>query len=183
MLRDKYIDRFTRLQKYKLDLTTRKNADYASGGDAFQNFSLIEVITSGRISTAAGILVRMTDKLQRIANLLAKPPEVVGEAIEDSCVDLANYSDILNIYLSQKQEDEVWLGGNTQSAAVPEQLPLGFEELPPDVPQQTIDETFDGLMERVTKSGVKSLTATERSYLELVIKMRLQLLDDSTGAR
>jgi hypothetical protein len=44
----------------------------------------------------------MTDKLQRIANLLSKPADVASESILDSTLDLAVYSVILYIYLEDK---------------------------------------------------------------------------------
>lgn len=102
MRQNDYLSAFKQLAADKFLLTNRKNKDYADNQDAFANFRLIEVLTHGRISTEEGILVRMTDKLQRIANLLYKRAAVSDEAITDTLKDLSIYADILNIYLQHQ---------------------------------------------------------------------------------
>lgn len=92
---DEYIAQIKLIQDEELRLTARKNADYGDGADALANFRLIETITAGRISMADGVLVRMTDKLMRIAHLQGRAAQVEDESITDSCEDLANYSNIL----------------------------------------------------------------------------------------
>jgi len=84
-----------------LDLTSRKNADYAGLEDAFRNFRIVDHI--GLCSVEQGIVVRMTDKLGRISNLLKADAQVKDEAITDTLRDLAVYSLILKIYLQNKQ--------------------------------------------------------------------------------
>lgn len=97
-----YLRAFSEIQKQKLKITKAKNADYASPEDAFQNLGLIEKLTDGKTSTEQGLIVRMTDKLQRITNLLSREAEVEDETIADTLLDLSNYADILNIYLKHK---------------------------------------------------------------------------------
>ena len=55
----------------------KKNQDY---GNAFVDYNVI------------GILVRMGDKINRIDNLKNNKPEVVDENIDDTFLDLFNYS-------------------------------------------------------------------------------------------
>ncbi len=80
-------------------IVSKKNRDYAVDGDAFKNF---------RFSTFVGvdidraILVRLTDKLSRISNLLDKEPDVVDESIKDTIRDAVNYLAILSAYLESK---------------------------------------------------------------------------------
>ena len=51
------------------------------------------------------MLVRMTDKMQRVANLLYKEADVADEKLQDSLLDLSNYADIMNVYLSTASDD------------------------------------------------------------------------------
>lgn len=59
------------------DIFKKKNQDY---GNAFVDYNVI------------GILVRMGDKINRIDNLKNNKPEVVDENIDDTFLDLFNYS-------------------------------------------------------------------------------------------
>lgn len=62
----------------------RKNADY--GSSVWSVPMLAPDMTAGD-----AILVRMTDKIHRIAALRSKGPEVKGESLEDSIRDLGAY--------------------------------------------------------------------------------------------
>jgi len=59
------------------DIFIKKNKDY---GNAFVDYNVI------------GILVRMGDKINRIDNLKNNKPKVVDENIDDTFLDLFNYS-------------------------------------------------------------------------------------------
>lgn len=92
--------------KSRIELLKRKNADYSgSNENPFRNFELIEIITKGRISAADGILVRLTDKVIRFANLLTSEARVADEKITDTLDDLANYADIVNVMIRGKAAD------------------------------------------------------------------------------
>lgn len=67
----------------------KKNADYAQGDDPFMNLKLVDHM--GLVSTERGILVRLADKFQRLANLIDKPPAVADETFDDTIVDGINY--------------------------------------------------------------------------------------------
>ena len=98
----RYIELFEKELNEELALTKRKNADYAGTKDSFQNFKLIETLTAGRISAEDGIIVRLTDKLQRVTNLLAAKAQVKDETITDTLRDISVYAKILKIYIEQK---------------------------------------------------------------------------------
>jgi nucleoside 2-deoxyribosyltransferase len=100
---EEYLATFKELTRKMLDITTAKNGDYARSNDAFKNFRLIEQL-SPAIKVEDGILVRMSDKMTRIANLLHNEAKVADEKIEDTLLDLANYSLILIVWLRQKNE-------------------------------------------------------------------------------
>lgn len=76
-----------------------KNSDYASDSDPFQNFRMVE--NNGLCSVEKGILVRMSDKMQRITNLISREAKVKDESIMDTLSDLRNYANILQVYLTQ----------------------------------------------------------------------------------
>lgn len=89
-----------------LDILKAKNADYAQDDNAFLNFSLSEALG---IPTEKAIIVRLSDKLSRIATLVSKPAEVKDETIFDTLSDLANYAMILKVFLefkAQKNEEK-----------------------------------------------------------------------------
>lgn len=88
-----------------VETSKRKNADYAGDSDPFANFRLVEML--GICSVETGILVRMTDKMARITNLLkeGKTNQVKDESVDDTLIDLANYSVILAAYRESKRND------------------------------------------------------------------------------
>ena len=62
-----------------------KNADYGS------SYNLAPMLLG--IPAHVGLLVRMTDKLARACKLTqGEAPQVEGEALEDTLIDLANYA-------------------------------------------------------------------------------------------
>jgi hypothetical protein len=99
-----YLQRFEALCQEELALTGRKNADYADAANALLNFRLIEHVTNGRLTMYDGLLVRMTDKFQRFANLLTRDAQVSDEAIEDTLRDLSVYSKIALLALQWEKE-------------------------------------------------------------------------------
>lgn len=84
-----------------LSIAATKNSDYAGHEDPFRNLRNCE--TLGLCTTETGIVVRMSDKLARIANLVCKnkPPVVKNESHKDSLLDLANYAILLAVYLEE----------------------------------------------------------------------------------
>ena len=102
MTREEFIKQFEETLTYMYETMKKKNADYASDDNPFGNFELVKQL--GLTSIETGILVRMSDKMARIANLLDKDAQVKDEAITDTLADLANYSVILKIYLDNKDK-------------------------------------------------------------------------------
>lgn len=77
------------------NLATIKNSDYATDENAFKNF---EMSTQVGVDPSRAILVRISDKLSRVSNLLGKEASVKDERIEDTLNDIINYSAILKAY-------------------------------------------------------------------------------------
>jgi hypothetical protein len=63
----------------------KKNRDYA--GSAYQSPCLLQSLTPRQ-----GIQVRMSDKIQRLQNLLKGNTAEVKESVEDSMTDLSGYA-------------------------------------------------------------------------------------------
>ncbi len=103
MTQEEYLTRLKSEFAECVKLSERKNSDYADTLDAFANFRLIETLTRGNTGVAAGIIVRMSDKMQRIANLTRRDNAVADEKITDTLRDLAIYSIILKIFLEEKK--------------------------------------------------------------------------------
>ena len=81
-----------------------KNIDYAQVQEPFSNFQMVEALKICETST--GILVRISDKIARIANLLKRNGKIAvsEEKLEDTMLDLINYSIILLSYYMYEQE-------------------------------------------------------------------------------
>jgi len=101
MTQEEYLFAFDWVIEQMKKLTKNKNADYAWATDAFKNFRLCESLWIN--STEKWILVRMSDKFQRICNLIDKEWLVLDEKITDTLMDLSIYGIILLIYLQNKK--------------------------------------------------------------------------------
>lgn len=78
-----------------VELTSKKNADYSGNAeDPFKNFTLVERL--GICDAQTGMLVRICDKLARLASLNKRAPQVTTESFDDTLRDLANYSALLS---------------------------------------------------------------------------------------
>lgn len=79
-----------------------KNEDYSRGDCFFKNFLLSEYL--GVANTENGMMVRITDKVARICNLLEHDPEVLDESILDTIEDSINYFALLYLYLKATRD-------------------------------------------------------------------------------
>lgn len=85
-------------------LHIKKNAGYSGDSqDRWANFRLAETLG---VSTFLGVMVRMSDKWIRITNLVKNSSfDKVGEAIEDTLMDLASYALIAICILKEKNNE------------------------------------------------------------------------------
>lgn len=105
MVTEEYIQFHKEFCDKMVEVTRRKNADYAGHGnnDPFANFRVVENINI--TSAEIGFLTRMTDKLSRITTFVHKGELLVkDESVEDTLLDLANYSALLAGYIRDKKE-------------------------------------------------------------------------------
>lgn len=85
-----------------LEIAKRKNADYAEQGDPFKNFKMS---TQVGVAPERAILVRISDKISRVSNLLDKENSVMDERIEDTLHDIINYCAILKALITNNKQN------------------------------------------------------------------------------
>jgi len=95
MTRDEYLAEFKNTTDKMLEISTKKNNDYGGAADPFKNFRDFEEL---------GFLVRMSDKFARLKTAIVEKRKFeVDESIEDTIIDLANYSILLLCYMKSKK--------------------------------------------------------------------------------
>ena len=112
MNREEYFQFHRDICAEALELSIRKNHDYSGGADGthpFQNFEFAEHMNMG-VTTEQGFLVRLGDKIKRLAGFCKTGYFAVDdESFRDTVVDVINYVCLLSAYVEQKGgvEDEV----------------------------------------------------------------------------
>lgn len=99
------VDKFKEIVDGMLDLYQRKQADYGdSAAKTFDKWGLVS------------FLVRMEDKMNRVINLTQKQGEakVADEKIEDTLLDLANYSIMALIELDRVKSEQGHLSNDNR---------------------------------------------------------------------
>jgi hypothetical protein len=95
-------DRFNTLLDEMKRINREKRHDYANKKDVFANFRICEL---GGIPAWKGCLVRLSDKFSRIMQFMKEEKlEVKDEKIEDTLLDLANYS-LITLILYQESKN------------------------------------------------------------------------------
>lgn len=98
-----FLDQLEKNYKDAHGIMIKKNKDYASDGQPFSNFKGCEIIG---VEYKKGILVRVLDKIKRVSNLLEKDPDVKDESIEDTLLDIMNYTNII-LTAIQYEKDKI----------------------------------------------------------------------------
>jgi hypothetical protein len=106
MNKKEYLEFHEQCCKRMVEITRKKNADYTgTGDDPFSNFSRVE--SMGAATTYQGFLVRMLDKYSRIVSFSQRGFLLVpDESVEDTLLDLANYSILLAGYIKSEKSKE-----------------------------------------------------------------------------
>lgn len=86
------------MQRKGIELILKKNSDYAGNADPYKNFNAAQAVN---VHPAKAILVRMSDKLIRTANVIDKGSMEVEEDLEETLIDFSNYCLILASYLKR----------------------------------------------------------------------------------
>lgn len=107
MTKSEYLELHRGMCEKMMEITRKKNHDYAGGDstvDPFQNFRAVERL--GICTVEQGFMTRMSDKMARIATLSIHTEGknlVEDEKVEDTLLDLANYSILMLGYLKSKE--------------------------------------------------------------------------------
>lgn len=88
------IKTYDKIAESMRDIYVRKNSDYGSSiTDTYNKYGLVS------------FLVKMQDKINRVSTLIKKDSMVKDEKIEDSLMDLANYSMLAIIELRRDKKE------------------------------------------------------------------------------
>lgn len=92
------------------DVMRQKNADYSGGeSDPYANFRIAEMFG---LHPVTGILLRVTDKLQRIRAFIKNGVTAVeGETVDDACDDIVNYAILMKGLLREQREKALQVEG------------------------------------------------------------------------
>lgn len=103
MTKEEYLNFHKTCLNKMAEITKAKNADYTgNSGDPFANFTRVEAV--GICSTEQGFLTRMMDKMARINSFVQNNNlQVKDESVEDTLLDLANYSLLMLGYIRSKK--------------------------------------------------------------------------------
>jgi hypothetical protein len=99
MTKQVFLENIQETYRKGLELIKAKNADYAGDEDPFKNFR--SAVIAG-VDPKTAILVRMLDKIARLGNLLGGRKNKVDERLEDTLLDIINYSAILKALLDDE---------------------------------------------------------------------------------
>lgn len=104
MNKEQYLAEFKALTDMMYEITKAKNSDYTGdSAQPFKNFTMVE--TMGFASTEQGFCTRLTDKMMRIAGFVKNGTlQVADEKVEDTLLDMANYSLLFICYLKSKRD-------------------------------------------------------------------------------
>ena len=102
MTRDELITALEQTFAECLETCRAKNTDYAHSDNAWGNLGLVEYLFPGHVSMEQGVIVRLSDKLQRIAGATLHPLAVKDESFDDTCDDIIVYAAILKAMHSEK---------------------------------------------------------------------------------
>lgn len=103
MTKQKYLEFHRSCCDRMVAITEAKNADYTGGSDdPFANFSRVEWMNVATVEV--GFLTRMLDKFCRINSFVKNGTLLVNtESVEDTLLDLANYSILMAGYIRSKR--------------------------------------------------------------------------------
>lgn len=99
-----YLDLHEQMCKQARELSRRKGEDYSGPEDNLGNFKNTERV--GICSAETGIMVRIQDKVSRLTQILDKGTAVDDETVNDTLIDLLNYSILLAALLEENKGEQ-----------------------------------------------------------------------------
>ncbi len=96
------------INKQGIELLKSKGHDYASEGDVLKNFKqmnqVMKLMEVDMTKIEGTYMFYILLKIQRLCNLLFSGKEAKNESLQDTLIDLRNYTDLLNCTLKEKQD-------------------------------------------------------------------------------
>lgn len=100
MTTDQFLKAIEKTYADGVNIIKAKNKDYSTATNPFRNFEYASYVN---VSVEDAIMVRISDKIARIANLMHQDGRaVMDERIEDTILDCINYLAILKTYLDDQ---------------------------------------------------------------------------------
>ena len=102
-----YLEFHKQICEKMVQITAAKSHDYSgfADDDPFANFKVVE--GAGIASVEQGFLTRMMDKISRVNSFTKQGVlNVKDEKIEDTLIDLANYSILMAGYIKSKKSQD-----------------------------------------------------------------------------
>lgn len=103
MHRFEFQKRAEKTLKNTLNLLLNKSRDYAPETDVYNGMMTCERL--GICTLEKGILVRMTDKIGRLSNLIDGIKTVHNESTLDTVRDILGYACLLHVYMEKNNEE------------------------------------------------------------------------------
>lgn len=107
MKQDQQLKFIQSINENGLELLKSKGYDYASDGDVLKNFKemhqLISLLGIDMAKIEGVHIFYVLLKVQRLCNLLFSGKVAKNESIQDTLIDLRNYTDLLNCTLEEKK--------------------------------------------------------------------------------
>jgi len=103
-----------------LEISRQKGHDYSGTKDTLRNLKNTGTLSGGAVSAEQGVLVRMGDKLSRLWSLLSgldSDAWVKDESMEDTLLDMVNYSILLVALLRESAPPAAPSGGGAEGTA------------------------------------------------------------------
>ena len=101
----------------------KKSKDYAKDEDVFLNFTKCE--RDGLCSTDTGLMVRLSDKMIRLPNVIKNGNACLDETALDTIQDAVNYLILLAGWLSRERTQQLTLPKD-EDKSLPANLPKGY---------------------------------------------------------
>jgi hypothetical protein len=127
MTKSEYLEFHREMCDKMIEITKRKNADYAgSGDDPFANFRQVGSIVQVKGVIEIGFVTRMSDKFARIGSFISNGElQVKDESVDDTLLDLANYCILFMGYLESERHTKREGSADRTFGPLPEVQELG----------------------------------------------------------
>ena len=159
----------------RMEVMHAKSLDYASDRDVLDNFKNVAAIVG--VTPAQQCLSLITVKVSRIGNILSSGKTPSNEALEDSVLDMANYTDLLYCLLKEENVKEDFLSKLKGFEAISDLTPHVVDFVNSDNKELTPEEAIKKFNEQPLMYNDKPIEDINEYNLD---GSDLSLLEDNT---